>query len=447
VNNTGTKQRLSALFLSWEVPPFVAGGSWTATFHLVRKLVGHGVEVSVATPWSAGSLSSRPFEIDIPIVGLGAPMETGASVLDATSLPNRYSPYSPYAPFTPYRQYAPSHPYSPYSAFTDGPYSPYGPNSSTLPSGQHEQRSGPSGSEICPRSVSDDLTALADRLVDLPQIGRFDYLHAVDWISCAVASSVAKRTGIPWIAHLHSIEIERNSARPSPWIESLERRALHEADLVVVPSAVTKANIVRRHGVRATRVLVLANPISTTNRIITSSRGTFGSDRVVFLGRLTRQKGPDLYAAIATDVTKRHPEVAFEVFGAGELADSLRASDSSVELRGPVSWERRYEAFSEASAVVVSSRNEPFGMVVLEAMASGVPVLYPHFAGVAEVVRAGVQIDPHDVTASADTLLPLLRDSRRWSAIVKEQDVALSDFAGRRDELELIDAVIGMTSC
>lgn len=58
---TRTVRRLSALCLSWEAPPFVAGASWTATFHLIRKLVVRGVDVTVATPWSAASLHPLPF--------------------------------------------------------------------------------------------------------------------------------------------------------------------------------------------------------------------------------------------------------------------------------------------------------------------------------------------------------------------------------------------------
>jgi glycosyltransferase involved in cell wall biosynthesis len=192
-------------------------------------------------------------------------------------------------------------------------------------------------------------------------------------------------------------------------------------------------------------VLVLANPIFTTLPKV-APKGVFGSNRIVFLGRLTRQKGPDLYSAIASEVTRQDPVMAFDVFGSGELADSLRASDSSVDLRGPIAWERRHEAFSGASAVVVSSRAEPFGMVVLEAMASGVPVLYPHYAGVAEVITAGIQTDPQDVVSSAKALLPLLRNRNRWSSIVEEQKASVVGFADRRDELKLIDAVAGLTS-
>jgi glycosyltransferase involved in cell wall biosynthesis len=408
---------LSALFLSWEAPPFVAGGSWTATFHLVRRLVTRGVDVTVATPWSAASLHPLPFLTDIPTLGLGASGGTGSSGV------------------------AESYPSSPY-----GPYSPYGPSpSTTLPPNWQKGGYRSLGPYDSVASVRNELAQFADRLADLPELGRFDYVHAVDWISCAAASAVARQTGLPWVAHLHSIEIERNSVEPSRAIENLERRALVEADLVVVPSAVTKAQIARRYGTRTSPVLVLANPISTTVPVV-SPGGEFASNRVVFLGRLTRQKGPDLYSMIAREVAPRHPEVEFEVFGAGELADSLRAPSSSVNLRGPLPWEARHDAFSGATAVIVSSRNEPFGMVVLEAMASGVPVLYPHYAGVAEVIAAGIQIDPHDVISSANQLSPLLRDKRHWSSVVARQKDSIAAFERRGDDLKLLDALTGLTS-
>ncbi len=70
-------------------------------------------------------------------------------------------------------------------------------------------------------------------------------------------------------------------------------------------------------------------------------------------------------------------------------------------------------------------------MVVLEAMASGVPVLYPSYAGVSEVVDAGIKIDPYRPEDVASALLALLDNEVEWSRVVAEQTRALSSYERR----------------
>ena len=102
------------LLLAWEMPPFVAGGSWTATYHLVRRLVSSGVPVTVATPWDKALLSELPFGTEVSIECFG--MSTDG----ATSYPGGPYPGGPY-PGGPY----PGGPY-PGGPYPGGPY-PGGP--------------------------------------------------------------------------------------------------------------------------------------------------------------------------------------------------------------------------------------------------------------------------------------------------------------------------------
>jgi glycosyltransferase involved in cell wall biosynthesis len=109
-----------------------------------------------------------------------------------------------------------------------------------------------------------------------------------------------------------------------------------------------------------------------------------------------------------------------------------------VELKGKLDWREREKAFFDAAVVVVTSRFEPFGMVVLEAMQHGVPVLFPKSAGVAEVVRSGVAIDPCYVTGTSDVICRLLNDDAYWSQIVQAQYDDIDDYAKRGYEEDLI---------
>jgi glycosyltransferase involved in cell wall biosynthesis len=125
--------------------------------------------------------------------------------------------------------------------------------------------------------------------------------------------------------------------------------------------------------------------------------------------------------------------------GAQYLActDVLPESDASerfVAFEGFKDWEDRFEAYKGATVVVVPSRSEPFGMVVLEAMQSGVPVMFEKSAGVGEVVSSGIRFDANDIEAAADILINLLDSEEYWYQIADEELREMNTFHLRNYE-------------
>lgn len=92
-----------------------------------------------------------------------------------------------------------------------------------------------------------------------------------------------------------------------------------------------------------------------------------------------------------------------------------------VVMNGHVNWEKRALAYENATVLVVTSWNEPFGMVVLEAMQHGVPVMFPKDAGVAEVLNSGISFNPRDTQAAKEILFRLLEDESYWYKVVNRQ--------------------------
>ncbi|HEX7435514.1 MAG TPA: pentapeptide repeat-containing protein, partial [Caldimonas sp.] len=123
------------LMLMWEVPPFVAGGTWTACFHLVRNLRRRGADVTVVVPWAESLLVSQPFGSEVRVVALGiVPPE-----LVSPAGPAGFSPYggygggptyggaptwSPYGGTPSWSAYGAAPSWSPYAATPS--WSPYG---------------------------------------------------------------------------------------------------------------------------------------------------------------------------------------------------------------------------------------------------------------------------------------------------------------------------------
>jgi len=136
---------------------------------------------------------------------------------------------------------------------------------------------------------------------------------------------------------------------------------------------------------------------------------------VVFVGRVTRQKGPDYFIDMARRVADVVPRVRFVVVGTGDLLP--RIIERTVELglaervhfTGGVSGLDVDRAFRMATVCVMPSVSEPFGLVALESLRNGTPVIVARDAGVAEVVRNALRADFWDIERMADQVVGIIR--------------------------------------
>ncbi len=102
-------------------------------------------------------------------------------------------------------------------------------------------------------------------------------------------------------------------------------------------------------------------------------------------------------------------------------------------------WPARKSVFSNASILVAPSRHEPFGMQVLEAMQQGVPVMVSQNAGVCEVAKSVICIDPLDVSQTAEKIVGLLADADAWQKQVRVQRAEIAGYADRGYEKIMMD--------
>lgn len=423
-----------ALMLMWEIPPLVAGGTWTACYHLVRNLRQQGANITVVVPWDEASILPSPFGTEVEVVSLGiVPPRHGASPYSPVGGQSDW--WSPYASARPQADWWSSYgstrsaPFSPYY----GGWTPYADSFSGYAAArdQQDERGIRAGSVVL--RLTDEFRK---RLLRLARERSFDVIHAHDWVTFSAAGAVAGEGKKPWVAHFHSTERERRPLDPDVIIQRIERQGVGSANHIVVPSAATSRQLGNLYGVPASRITVVPNALSL-GTIPPSEMGSFEAQRAIFLGRLTHQKGPDLFLRIAAEVRRRRADAAFWIFGTGEELPRLRSllyqlgQQSNVTFRGMVEWRSRGTAFSGAGAVVVPSRSEPFGMVVLEAMQHRVPVLYPAGAGVAEVINSGVRINPEDIVGTAAQLERLLTEWTYWEGMVEEQSQEIADYPGR----------------
>jgi len=252
----------------------------------------------------------------------------------------------------------------------------------------------------------------------------FDVIHAHDWMSFPAGIAAAGATGRPLVAHVHSTEYDRGGERPDSRILEMERRGVHAAARVLAVSELTRRVLLERYGADPARVRVVYNG-STCGAARPGAggraggRGGAGDERVVlFLGRITRQKGPEYFAAAARRVLAERSDVRFVVAGAG---DRLEAMTAWVEAEG-LGERFHFTGFLDGEAVdatlrradvlVMPSVSEPFGLAALEAAQRDVPVIVSKNSGVAEVLENVFKVDVADTDAIADRILGLLRHPR-----------------------------------
>lgn len=263
--------------------------------------------------------------------------------------------------------------------------------------------------------------ALAGREIALEE--DCDVIYAHDWLSFGAGIMAKEATGKPLIAHVHATEIDRTGGRSNvnQDVFELEKEGMQAADVVVAVSDYTKQMIIKEYGIPEGKIRVVHNGIDEETM---PKAGGFlprlrqlkaaGFKIVLFLGRVTLQKGPDYFVHVAKKVTDRNPKIMFILSGSGDmegsimqLAAQLGISDK-VLFTGFVTGPERYEMYSAADLFAMPSVSEPFGITPLEAMKTGTPVLVSKQSGISEVVKHALKVDFWDVDEMTNQILSLV---------------------------------------
>ena len=429
------------LMLMWEIPPLVAGGTWTASYHLVRNLQKRGVRMTIIVPWRDEDIFDNPFGCDVDVIPLGIKPPT----IETSAYAN--SPSPPWSPYS--RAYG----VSPYGSSLAG-VSSYG---GTAPYHRHHQMYHPYSRMHSPYSDTARRTAIQKgtsilrlaeefkrRFVKFCRNEAFDIIHAHDWITFGAAQTVSKKMNKPWVAQYHSTERDRRTTETDRVILRLEQVGAQKANHVVVPSTATRTIVGDHYGIESDKITVVPNPLSV-EKIAPYQMGDFERGRVVFTGRLTEQKGPDRFLKIAEALKNKKASRPFWVYGSGEQESLFMQRGYGSALKGPLEWQERGMAFKNAAAVLVTSRSEPFGMVVLEAMQHQVPVFYPEASGAAEILKAGIKIDPEATDAVAEKVHALLENWEAWENIVQAQEEDIQAYLAANHETILMNVWDGLS--
>lgn len=248
----------------------------------------------------------------------------------------------------------------------------------------------------------------------------YDVIHAHDWLSFRAGIEAKNISGKPLIVHVHATEFDRTGGHPNQYIYDEERRGLHAADCIIAVSQHTKNIIVEHYGIHPERVIVVHNGIDVEDhhRLLPPALShvrAAGKKIVLFVGRITIQKGPDYFIRTAKRVLEFDPNVLFVVSGSGDMERQIirLAADlglaEKIIFAGFVRGEELMRLYRAADLFVMPSVSEPFGLTALESLANGTPILVSKQSGVSEVLTHALKSDFWDVDDMTDKIVNVLQ--------------------------------------
>jgi glycosyltransferase involved in cell wall biosynthesis len=245
----------------------------------------------------------------------------------------------------------------------------------------------------------------------------FDVIHAHDWMTYPAGLAVAAMSGKPLVVHIHSTEFDRSGTNVNQRVYDIERAGLHGAGRVICVSRFTRDIVMSRYGVPESKCRVVYNAITVNGEPIPSSVKSIEKDDkiVLFLGRITMQKGPEYFLAAAKKVLQVMDNVKFVMAGSGdmirrmiELAAAMGIGHK-VTFTGFLRGDDVDRIFKMADLYVMPSVSEPFGLAPLEALSHDVPVLISKQSGVSEVLTHALKVDFWDINEMANKIIAVLR--------------------------------------
>ncbi len=265
-------------------------------------------------------------------------------------------------------------------------------------------------------NFNDAVALYNERLVASFDSHDADVIHAHDWITVPAALELRRITGKPLVLTIHSMESDRSAGfMPQQWIADIERRGVHGADLVIAVSRYTKDALTQQYGVDPAKVVAIHNGIDVAKFHHAEGRDYARSvGPVLFLSRLSRQKGPLHFLRAARRVLEVRPGARFVMAGTGEMLGeciqyALEAGIAhQVTFTGFVSSDDLADVYTHNGLYVLPSVSEPFGISVLEAMATGLPTIVSTSTGVGEALHHVLRSNYDDVDGMAEMIIALL---------------------------------------
>jgi glycogen synthase len=290
--------------------------------------------------------------------------------------------------------------------------------------------------------MNDDMLAAG---LSLAHGHRYDLVHGHDWLVAHASSALSRRLDVPYATTIHATEHGRHQGwvqdQPQAHIHAVERAMAQRANAVIVCSYYMRGHVADIFDIDERRITVIPNGIDPDEMQpvgdLDALRREFAKPEdqlVLLIGRLVYEKGFQLALDALPGVIERvgaaRGAVRFIVAGSGTHEAELRAQARRLGLSehgvflGWIGDDALHSLYRIADLCVVPSIYEPFGLVALEAMASGCPCIVADTGGLREVVppgeRVGLRFNGGDAEHLGVMIERLLVDAELRDRLVAE---------------------------
>ncbi|MGV8087167.1 MAG: glycosyltransferase family 4 protein [Candidatus Woesearchaeota archaeon] len=370
--------KLKVLMFGWEFPPFMSGGLGTACYGLTKGLTNKNVEVTFVMP-------NGPEDMKAEYVKLMIASNLKKYNVKIKHVDTLLRPY-----------------------LSDVQYiKEYDRRLELIKNGNVNSN------VIYGKNIYEEVyrLSLAAKVIALSD--DYDVIHCHDWMTFAAGIEAKKATGKPLVVHVHATEYDRGGGNGvNSHVYNMEREGMMFADRIIAVSNFTKQKLIDHYGISGDKITVVHNAVDFSED---KKFDIKKQDKVVlFLGRLTLQKGPDYFIEAAKKVLDYDPDVRFIIAGNGDMEAKIvdRVAQlgigNKVLFAGFVSGNDVDKAYRAADLYVMPSVSEPFGITPLEALRNNVPVIISKQSGVSEVLKNALKVDFWDVDELANKIISVL---------------------------------------
>ncbi|WP_102143004.1 glycosyltransferase family 4 protein [Mycobacterium hubeiense] len=356
---------MKVLMVSWEYPPVVVGGLGRHVHHLATALAAAGHDVVVLSRRQSGTDPSTHPSTDETVEGV--------RVVAAAQDPHEFDFATDMMAWT-------------------------------LAMGHAMLRAG-----------------LALRTGEKPWVP--DVVHAHDWLVAHPAIALAEFFDVPLVSTIHATEAGRHSG----WVSGPISRQVHaveswlvrESDSLITCSASMSDEITELFGPALAETRVIRNGIDAAMWPFAKRQPRHGPPQLLYVGRLEYEKGIHDAIAALPRIRRTHPSTTLTIAGEGTQRQWLEEQARKHKVLKATTFVGRLDhdgllrLLHQADAAVLPSHYEPFGIVALEAAATGTPLVTSNVGGLGEAVingQTGISCPPRDVAGLAAAVRTVLDD-------------------------------------
>jgi len=303
---------MKVLMLGWEYPPHIAGGLGVACEGLTKALADMGVEVTFVVPKLTGDELADHMNLR-DALGKKQKRRRGIKKI---GLPVALSPYLNEESFDDLvAALDPSElkrllNKSLFPKFTRAQLDQF--LASLALSKRAESLLGAEYNA----KVYEQVSLFADLVFNLAQEEDFDIVHAHDWMTFPAGIAVAQAAGVPLVTHVHSLEYDRTGLDVNPRIDAIERAGTSYANAICAVSKHTRQIIHKQHGTSLRKIFAVHNGrLRKKVQKFHKDKAKWNGPIVLFLGRVTFQKGPASFFYAAQKVLAHIPDAIFVMAG------------------------------------------------------------------------------------------------------------------------------------